>query len=247
MSLFEDVFATLPQGEVIDVFIGLHWTLVGVEVDGSQRYGLASSLGRDHHHSGEPDVPRAGALTDYTALELARLTHSESMSLASVGTAALNALIPRRPNTWVNVNAEEVIAEHGAGKMVALVGHFPFIRRLEDRVGELVVIERNPRPGDLPAAAAEEVIPQAGVVAITGTTWINKSLGDLLALCQPDTHVILLGPSTPLSPVLFDYGVDMLCGAVVEKIEPVKRTVLQGGNFRQVHKAGVKLVTIAKD
>ena len=125
MGLFEQVLATLPQGEVLDVFIGLHWTLVGVEVNGSQRYGLASSLGRDHHHSGEPDVPQAGALTQESALGLARLSRLENMSLASIGTAALNALIPPQPDTWVNVNAEEVIAEHGRGKMVALVGHFP--------------------------------------------------------------------------------------------------------------------------
>ena len=117
---------------------------------------------------------------------------------------------------------------------------------MKDRVGELVVIERNPRPGDLPAAAAEDVIPQAGVVAITGTTWINQSLEELLALCSPQAHVILLGPSTPLSPILFDHGVDLLCGSIVEKIDPVKRVVLQGGNFRQVHRAGVKLVTISK-
>ena len=55
---------------------------------------------------------------------------------------------------------------------------------------------------------------------------------------------MLLGPSTPLSPVMFDYGVDLLAGSIIEKIEPVLQVVSQGGNFRQVRRAGVRLVTI---
>ena len=55
-----------------------------------------------------------------------------------------------------------------------------------------------------------------------------------------------MGPSTLLRPVLFDYGIDLLCGSIVSDIEPVVRTVQQGGNFRQVHRAGVRLVTTAR-
>jgi len=57
----------------------------------------------------------------------------------------------------------------------------------------------------------------------------------------------VLGPSTPLSPVLFDYGVDLLCGSIVTDIEPVLRAVRQGANFRQVHKAGVQLICMARE
>jgi uncharacterized protein (DUF4213/DUF364 family) len=59
--------------------------------------------------------------------------------------------------------------------------------------------------------------------------------------------VLLLGPTTPLSPVLFDHGVHILSGAVVTDVEGVLRTVGQGGNFRQVHRAGVRLVTMRSE
>ena len=72
----------------------------------------------------------------------------------------------------------------------------------------------------------------------------NGTLEKLLALCRSDARVMLLGPSTPLSPVLFDYGIDLLAGSVVERIGPVLRAVSQGGNFRQVRRAGVRLVTM---
>jgi uncharacterized protein (DUF4213/DUF364 family) len=126
------------------------------------------------------------------------------------------------------------------------VGHFPFVPRLRPRLGELHVLERNPQEGDLPEQAAPQVLPRAEVVAITGMAMVNHTLEDLLELCAPDAVVLVLGPSTPLSPLLFDCGVDLLCGAVVTAIGPVIRAVAQGADFHQVHRTGVRLVTISR-
>jgi hypothetical protein len=244
MKLLNDLLAILPEGNVLQVCIGLHWTAVVVEVGGKVRCGLASTLRENDEHHGEPDVPQAGQLTTMSGMHLASLVQSERPTLVSVGMAAINALLPRRPETWVEMNAEEVIASEGADKQVVLVGHFPFIPRLRGRVGKLIVLENNPKPGDLPASTAQEVIPSAEVVAITGMTLLNHTLEGLLHLCDPSATVILLGPSTPLSPVLFEYGVDWLSGAVVEDIDTVVRAVGQGGNFRQIHRAGTRLVNM---
>ena len=128
-----------------------------------------------------------------------------------------------------------------------MVGHFPFIPRLRERVGRLWVLEQRPHGEDLPADAASEVIPQADVLAITGTSLINQTFEGLMALRRPGALVLLLGPTTPLSPILFDHGVHLLSGAVVEDIDMVLRAVSQGANFRQVHRQGVRLVTIRKE
>ncbi len=244
MKVLDNLLSTLPDGKIVQVCIGSHWTAVVAEIDGARRCGLASSLTNECYRHGEPDVPQAGHLETLSGLELAAMSRSEQPVLASVGVAAVNALIPPQPAAWVGLNAEEVIAEHGENKTVVLIGHFPFIPRLRARVGELIVLEKRPEPGDLPANAAFNVIPDAGVVAITGTTLINHTLDDLLELCSPQAHVILLGPSVPLSPILFDHGIDLLCGSVVIDIEPVLRTVTQAGNFPQVHRAGVRLVSM---
>jgi uncharacterized protein (DUF4213/DUF364 family) len=111
-------------------------------------------------------------------------------------------------------------------------------------VGTLQVLEQQPQGKDLPAEAASKVIPRADVVAITGTTLINHTFEELMALCRPEALVLVLGPSTPLSPILFDYGVHLLSGSVVEDVEAVLRAVSQGANFRQVHQHGVRLVTM---
>jgi uncharacterized protein (DUF4213/DUF364 family) len=245
MAIIDELLVTLPEGPVQDVWVGAFWTAVVIEAEGRRRCGLASTpRSEEHHHGGGPAVPEAGRLAERSARDLAGLARSESLMEAAIGVAAINALLPPSPELWVDVNAEEVIARHGAGKNVALVGHFPFIPRLREAVGTLWVLELQPGPGDLPSEAAPDIIPQADVVAITGTTLINHTLEGLLALCQPGALALVLGPSTPLSPVLFDCGIHILSGAVVEDSEAVLRAVSQGANFRQVHRQGVRLVTI---
>jgi len=54
------------------------------------------------------------------------------------------------------MNASEVLKQKGAGKNIALVGHFPFIPRLRDVAQNLWVIEQNPAEDEYPALSADE-------------------------------------------------------------------------------------------
>jgi uncharacterized protein len=246
MKLLDDLVAALPDGEITDVCIGLHWTAVVVVAGGEMRCGLASNLISRHSHSAEPDVPLAGQLHTLPAQELAAYARAEKPVLASVGVAAINALLNPPAEFLSDLNAEEVIASQGKGKTVALIGSFPFIPGLKSRVGRLFVIEQVPANDELPASAAPEIVPQADVVAITSMTLVNHTLDGLLALCSPKAIILLLGPSTPLSTVLFDHGIHLLAGSIVTAIDPVLAAVRQGANFRQLHQAGVRLVTMSQ-
>jgi uncharacterized protein (DUF4213/DUF364 family) len=246
MQILSEIISTLPDGEVCDVRLGLHWTVVVVETGGVLRCGLAATLFTPHGHDQGPDIPGAGHLDYSSGRELAELALSTHPTQASVGVATINALLPRQTHLWSEDNAEAVIARQGNGKRVVMVGRFPFVPRLRQRVGELQVLEQDPGPDDLPAEMAAEILPGADVVAITGMTLINHTLEGLLGLCPAEAFVILLGPSTPLTPLLFEYGVDILSGAVVTAIEPVQRIISQGGNFRQVHRAGIRLVNMQR-
>ncbi|MGD8603461.1 MAG: DUF364 domain-containing protein [Anaerolineales bacterium] len=246
MQILEQILEQLPDGRLTNICIGLHWTLVQAEVEGKLQMGLASTLEGVHDHKA-PNVPQAGSLLSLDGLALARKVLDSQGPMASVAMATVNALMTRRPDKWVDVNAEEVIADHGAGKKVALVGHFPFTDRLRPRVSQLIVLEQHPQEGEFPPESAPDIIPQSDVVAITSMTFTNGTLDGLLNLCRPDALVILLGPTTPLSPLLFDHGVNILAGSIVEKPEPVLQALKQGGNFRQLHHAGVRLVTMRQE
>ncbi len=243
MKLIDDLLAVVPDGETESVTIGMHWTAVVMDVAGERRCGLASTLMGNLPH-GEVDVPQAGKLEQMSGRELAALAATDNLTLRSIGVAAINALLPPLPDRWVERNAEHVIAEAGQGKTVALVGHFPFIANLRTQVGQLFVLEQNPGPGEYPAEAAADLVPQADVLAITSMTLLNGTLDGLLALRKPGAQVLLLGPSTPLHPLLFEYGVEMLSGAMVTAVSPVLHVIQQGGVFRQVRKAGVRLLTM---
>jgi len=161
--------------------------------------------------------------------------------------AAFNALLNVKVESCTEVNAEEVILERGTGRRVAIVGHFPFAERVRRAAAECWVVELNPRPGDLPAVRAGEVLPQADVVALTGTSLINHTFDGLIRLCRPDAFVLLLGASAPLSPVLFEAGVDGVSGTLVTDPELVLRSVGQGATFRQIkHAGGLCLLTLVK-
>ena len=124
------------------------------------------------------------------------------------------------------------------------MGHFPFIQKLREVARELWVIEKNPREDDLEEAEAERFIPQADIVGITGTSFTNHTIEHLLELCRPDAYKVILGDTTPLSPVLFDYGIHAISGTKVVDPDLALRCVSQGANYRQIR--GIQKLTMMK-
>ncbi len=247
-TLFNRLLPTLPEGKITNIYIGLYWTAVFAEVDGEIRCGLAATVGDDsHHYTTEPSVDRAGHLTELSSRELAEFVHSSVLPEVSIGLATVNALLPRQPEMWVDLHSKQVLAKLGAGKNVAMVGHFPFVPELRSKVGNLWVLEQNPQDGDLPASAAAEIIPQADVVAITAMTLLNRTFDDLIAMCRPGVPTLIIGPTTPLSPVMFEMGATILSGAIVENPEAVLRGLSQGANFHQLRQMGVRLVSMTTE
>ncbi|MBN2116184.1 MAG: DUF364 domain-containing protein [Anaerolineales bacterium] len=236
MSIIDDLLNKLDTDvPVRSVLVGVHWTVV------CSRYcGMAATLMSSHSH-GHMQVQDAGRLHRKSARDLAELARSPELLEASIGMAAINSLLDVDESTSREMNASEVLVRRGRGKNVALVGHFPFIQELRSAAGQLWVIEQHPAQDEYPSEAAADLIPQADIVAITSSAFVNHTLDGLLSLCPSPATVMLLGPSTPFSPILFDYGVEIISGTRVVDEEAVLRTVGQGASFRQVE--GVKLLT----
>lgn len=240
-TLLADLETDAPVGEVL---IGAFWTLVGLDTEPA-RWGLASTLRGESSHEGPP-IPEAGSLLNYRARELAEWMGAEETLRASVGLAAFNALLEPDEASFVELNASEVIMDQGAGGSVAIIGHFPFVDEVRRAVERCWVLELRPRPGDLPAERADELLPQADVVAITSTSLLNHTYDELMGLCRDDAFVVMLGPSTPLTPALLSGGVDVLSGTIVDDAARVRRSIMEGATFRQVkRRGGLRLVSMA--
>ena len=241
MKILDHLISTLDYdaAPVRDIRQGVFHTAVV-----TRHGGLAATLPRDALRQPPPLVKESGSLLDRTPAELVAMAYSESILEAAIGMATLNSLLNIDESACREWNAAELILEKGKGRNVAVVGHFPFLPKVREAAQNLWVIEKNPREGDLGEDQAGQFIPQADVVAITGTALTNHTLEALLALCRPAAFVVLLGDTAPLSPVLFDYGVDAVSGTQVVEPEVVLRHVSQGANFRQIR--GVRRLTLLK-
>jgi len=236
MTILEDLLSSLTEDfPVHSMLVGAHWAVV------CSRYcGMAATQSSNRPH-GHEQVRDSGRLHQKSARELAELAYSTQPLEAAIGVAAINSMLDVDESLAVEVNASEVLASRGRGKNVALIGHFPFIQQLRQSAKNLWVIEQHPTEDEYPAESAGDLLPQADVVAITGSALVNHTLDGLLSLCKPASSVMVLGPSTPLSPILFDHGINIISGTRVVDEEAVLRTVGQGATFRQVE--GVKLLT----
>lgn len=240
MEILDDLISALDLNAAVrDIRQGIFHTAVV-----SRSCGLAATLPKDAFKQESPTVREAGMLLSRSIEDLVTLAHSDRILEAAIGMAAINSLIQVNASACIELNAADLILEKGAGRRVAVVGHFPFLPRVREKAEALWVIEKNPKEGDLEETEAERVIPQAHVVALTGTSLTNHTLEHLLALCDPKAYVLMLGDTVPLSPVLFDYGVHALSGTQVVDVDLALACVSQGANFRQIK--GTKRLTMFK-
>ena len=84
----------------------------------------------------------------------------------------------------------------------------------------------------------------ADVVGVTGTSFTNHTIEQLLKLCRTKAYVAILGDSAPLSPILFDYGINAISGTKVIDPDLALRCVSEGANYRQIK--GARQLTMLK-
>lgn len=245
MTLLSDLLASLSNKDhpVRAVWSCAFWTLVTTKYS-----GLASTFrGDDRQHSDHADitVPDAGDLLKKTAGELAAYALLEDTVAASIGMATVNSMLDVDESRCVERGALDLLLERGRGRTVGVVGHFGFVPKLREAAKKVWVIEQRPRPGDLPDTQAAEILPSCEVVCLTASTFINHTIEQLLPLCA-ESYVILTGPTAPLTPRLFEYGIDAICGTRVTDPDAVVRLISQGACFKQVRGHGVRLLTMLK-
>jgi uncharacterized protein (DUF4213/DUF364 family) len=243
-KIYDDLIAAVPESSTVSACMaGLHWFLVR-----SESVGLAMA---PREYSGTPS--RAGRIAGMKTRDLARWVKSRNPWEAAFGLAAINSalnapwIVERSCNISLqrmpNEDVFTYLFEELRGKRVAVIGHFPNLERLAE-ICELSILERHPAAGDFPDPACEYILPAQDVVISTATTLMNKTLPRLLQLCH-NARVVIAGPSTPLTPLLFNYGIDQLGGLVVEDQELLWEVVQEGGQ-RNIFDHGTRMVKVAR-
>ncbi len=113
--------------------------------------------------------------------------------------------------------------EIGETDYVVLVGALPYLQKLKARGKPFRVLELDPEmlkedemPFYIPGERCSEEIPRADMLISTGTTLLNDTLEDLLALARPSTRLIMYGPTCTMLPyAFFRRGITKIVGMKV--------------------------------
>jgi len=216
------------------VVIGLNWTFV----EGPIGAGLVHTPARGTE--GCRSLPEPGSYRGRSLADLAALTTSDNIFERVLGHAAINAHHNRFDLEGEAVNGLDMIEPRGERTVV--IGRFP---GLDEKLPGAAVIEREPAPGDYPPEAAADLLPNAEFIAITASTVSNGTLGELLAHAPESAFTVLVGPSAPLCPALFDLGIDVLSGLVPSDLDATAQRVAEGGAVSALKPLG-RYVTIRR-
>ena len=233
-----------PHLKVKDCLVGTAWTLLRSSTTGA-------ALG---HFAGKQRLNLVGKILGRPVQEIAQYAKSWNPCEASLGIAAINSALNTEESFRAiyrgdiaeqpQVSIFTYMKDQVKGKNVAVVGHFPDLDVLED-ICSLSILERNPQSGDYPDSACEYILKDQDYVFITSSTLMNKTLPRLLEL-SADAFVCLVGPSTPLHPVLFNFGIDLLAGILTADEPLLWQTVKEGGAMEILQRGGY-FVKIGRD
>ena len=221
-----------PDAVVEEIIAGSKF----IAVRAGGRMGLSSLLGaRPHEYEKDLEHKMIGK----DVKQVAGLIRKSSPFSISLGFAALNAGNTPDPKHAEpsNFPADDLIARLGKDKITGLVGEFPFVESLKNRVGTFHLFELRDVPGAVSRDQWESVLARLDVFAITGTALLTRKMAWFLSRTL-QAEIIILGPTTPFSPALFSHGADYLCGSVITDMEKVAQGIRTSLPFQMVKKNG---------
>ena len=244
-ELYDAVIAGIPAEYTVDeLILGSYTTYVR----SGSGIGVAGTIPGDSR----PEIFRRSL--GMPLRELAEAVTSWNYLESSIGLAAINAYY----------NSPEVAAANGVelavghitedrkndpfimsqsrikNKKVCVLGHFPHLEQLFAPVCDLSIIEIPPLADDYPEPASDYLIPEADLVFITCASIVYKTLPRYLNLAENAENVVIVGPSTPLAPALFAFGVDDLSSFVIRDGEHAK-LIAQGLDMDRIYATGQKV------
>lgn len=204
---------------VDEVLVGLNWTLVR-----AGRYcGIARSP--DRGTEGARSLCTHSPLSGHPLSALAQWLCSLDPLRRSVGLAAINAFWNSRvqprtkgPTGWHRFTPP--------GEGLVIVGRF---HEAMVRLPAARIIEREPVANDIPENQSDTVLAGAKAIAITAQTLMNGSLEPLLARTGHIPQRLLLGPSAPVTDILFDAGITSVSGLAVTSPDQIRTFIAETG------------------
>ncbi|MGC9109251.1 MAG: Rossmann-like domain-containing protein [Caldimicrobium sp.] len=153
--------------------------------------------------------------------------------------AVMNAIFNNRKELLKEAIKEDPLdlIELSPEDEILMIGYFePLMKKLQGRVRKIWVVEK---PNPFQDLSRIEDFKKIKVAIITSATLSNKTLHVYFPYLEKIPEVILMGPSTPLSPEVFKYTpITWLSGSLVKESELLFRLVCEGKGAKSFFKSG---------
>ncbi|MBI5132671.1 MAG: DUF2478 domain-containing protein [Rhodopseudomonas palustris] len=222
-QLYRDLALGVADDEVRQIACGQRWIMV----EGPHGSGLAY-LPRHPRDL----LPRLNGLAKQSLKQLAAMATSWNPLETALAVAAINAHYNRYDLAAFPGNGVKSF-RHLAGR-VGVIGAFPGV---DGMLPNCAVMEADPRPGEYPLAAMDSILPACDATIVNASSLINRTLPRVLRLSQ-HRPVALIGPATPMTPRLFDYGLSVLGGLIVSDPKGLASAIRAGALPREFSRFG---------
>jgi uncharacterized protein (DUF4213/DUF364 family) len=197
--------------------------------------------------SEEKAAPFSGSLANRPVRKYIEDLDHENILRRTLAIAALNAL---SASYWkagaekgaytleTGIDAFDTIDPKPGQKTVVVGALVPMLKKLLAAEADFTVLEQDPStlkaremPHFLPSERAQEVVPNADILVITGVTILNGTLPRLLAMARKDAHILITGPTASMLPdMFFSLGVSCMGGILVTKPDELLDVISEAGS-----------------
>lgn len=223
---------------VEDIRVGLFYTGVKLSTgDGGVAYTPIEEL--DECCS----IEDAGEISGKTVLQIIEDEYYQNIIGQAIVTATLNALsqivFKNNPEKYKysKIDVTDLILKNDN---VVIIGYFkPLIPKIMRKTCKIKVLEKKKIVESeveiYPEKKADEIIPEADVLIISGSTIVNQTINKILNIQNNAREKILLGPTASMIPQpWFELGITAVMGVKITDTDEMLKIISEGGGARQL-------------
>lgn len=232
-AVFHEAEKTLKKHTIKDFIIGLKVAAVTLD-NGAIGTGMMLLEEMDNSCSLHLSYDEIEGMA---AIEMAKwaLNPNENIIKRTLGMAAINACSYGESFQIVDAKDASLSVTLHDEDIVGVIGYIrPLVYGIENKVKKVIVYDKGQKGKNVYSEETQkELLPHCTVLYITGTTFINHTIDEILERSKNAREIVIVGPTTPLFPGAFrDTSVSILAGGVWKrdfKDEIYKRISCSGG------------------
>lgn len=232
-----------PEPVIEDVYLYINWVIVK-----AGRYAMSTML------SGMPGMTDPSGMN--TCFESVIGTHAKKIAgefltsnetlKTAIGMAALKCVLPP-VQEYTKENSIDMFRTMAMKYRTSFIGHFSEAAQLRNDGHDVNIIELFPREGDIHWDDSHYVLGKTEIVFMTGLTLVNNTFDEVIKRTPNARYRIIMGPTVPLSRVLFNYGIHAAGSTLIGDSDSVIRYCQHGGGSIAFAPAGaLDKITICK-